>query len=124
MDSNKIPADIGLPADIGPYKFNDRVYRALAVCGSVDEANAFMAAFPGSALLAEADGKLVIASKDDMGEDYEYGRRNPNARRAYSVGVEGAAGPFSIRVHARDRSAAAALAKRHGYEVRDVNMIG
>jgi hypothetical protein len=47
---------------------------------------------------------------------------NPNAAHRYNVQVS-ASGDF-ITVDANNRNAAAAIAKKHGYAVWSVNMVG
>jgi hypothetical protein len=63
---------------------------------------------------------------------------NPDAAHLYEItalritgfkmflggGLEARKSRFTIRVHANNRAVASKLAKRHGYEVEDVNMIG
>lgn len=107
----------------GLAKVFDRVFTVVAKFKTDDEANAYMLANPDTGLLAIQDGWRLIAKLADKGQPAYLGN-SMKARHAYAIGVEGAAGPFQIKVGANDRGQATRIAERAGYQVRDANMIG
>lgn len=46
--------------------------------------------------------------------------KTPNSRHLYEIGTQ----KGRIEVEANTRTQAASIAKQHGYEVHDVNMVG
>lgn len=69
--------------------------------------------------------KIVELGNPDAAHLYEITALRVTGFKMYLGGtMEARKSRFTIRVHANNRAVASKLAKRHGYEVEDVNMIG